>query len=370
MIRAVRSRTYSGEQIWHNNRSIHPCFWHIYGINPRSRYSSHGTHKQSWYMTFSAGLANAVPSTAATLYRLRGRHLAFCPSPAKPISLPLLLAICDIFVPRSRYAKSMACCQCPDSGEFIPSGGALRVPGAWTEGLHLPLAHRCATNGNRAGTDGLAVLFCYHDPADPSCPFSVEIHNNAGLLLFLGILFLVALYLGAGTLIGTTRKPRARGERRLARHPHYRNWLELYALCLDGVAFTSGSLGLSHRERDEPLLAAAGDTAAAAVHRPLVRPSSSTGSSASMPSRKSSAKAEDAPSSASGGGKGSRRVPKKAKSKGAKKDAPSSTPSESSERAMPPVVAAAEAARLALQEERQGGVHSSQQAVKVKTLLL
>ena len=174
-------------------------------------YSTGGTHKQSMYQTFSAGLANAVPSASMTL-----------------------------------YAKPMACCQCPSNGAFIASK-AVRVPGAWAGGLHhWHIEHQCATNGNRAGSDGKAVLFCYSDSADPSCPIGVEIDNSAGLLLCLGLAVVAAVYVGAGVVIGASRsggRPRARGSPPVAVHPHYRQWLELYGLCRDGLFFTLGRRG-------------------------------------------------------------------------------------------------------------------------------
>ena len=160
----------------------------------------------------------------------------------------------------------------------------------------------CTTNGNRVGTDGKAVLLCYHDSADPSCPIGVEIDNDASLLLVFGLFFLAALCgcnnavsvlppsrsasntallsadMGAGFAIGVKRsgsRPRAPGSPRAAVHIHYRHWVELVALCRDGLHFAL----------------ARGRTEQAGLHTPLAAAGGGRGSvvsvSASVNSRKS-----------------------------------------------------------------------------------
>ena len=169
------------------------------------------------YETFSVGLANAVPNKDW-----------------------------------NAYAKPLPCCMCPGDGAFIPSSDNKRVPGSWNGGLHhWHTDHQCATDGSRDGqhSKGTAILFCYtSDGHDPSCPVAVEVDNNLGSALVLGLLLIAALYFGVGVTIGRHRA-KIRGEakpaRLIASHPHYRHALELMALCKDGLAFSLERVGRS-----------------------------------------------------------------------------------------------------------------------------
>ena len=158
------------------------------------------------------------------------------------------------------YAKPMLCCQCPDSGAFVKST-AKKVQ-SFTTGLHhWHTDHQCATNGNRgAGSPpGPAILFCAaFDPKSPGCPVGIEAENNAGSLLFAGLLLLGFVYITGGVALGRktgrSQQPGLRGVWRLASpHPHYRRWAELHSLVVDGVHFSRSRAGLGGARQYSPV---------------------------------------------------------------------------------------------------------------------
>jgi hypothetical protein len=62
---------------------------------------------------------------------------------------------------------------------------------------HWHFDNQCATNGNRydgshGAGDGKAILFCMASgaPGDPGCPALVEVENDLGTALWLGVLLL------------------------------------------------------------------------------------------------------------------------------------------------------------------------------------
>ena len=254
------------------------------------------------------------------------------------------------------YAKPMLCCQCPDGGAFIKST-AKKVQ-SFTTGLHhWHTDNQCATNGNPGvGTKETAILFCAaFDPKSPGCPVMVEAENNAGSLLFAGLLFLGFVYITGGVALGRrTSRNQQPGLGRLGTlvspHPHFHRWAMLHSLVVDGMHFTKARLGLGGARQYSPI-------------QPATLSSDSSRSKQSN-KRRSGRRAT---------GRGAESIAKGAKQSSGKRrsrsgedaDALKSSDAETTATSSATKQQSAQSAELTERRELQEGLHESQAKIKV-----